>query len=145
MSVLSTAELVFLAFLKAVVSEASRWLEEHVVNAGHETVLVLIKHTFIVLIVLIPLLWISWVLLSEDKHEISLLKPGILIRISDDILNLLEVLPIVIDVSIPLRSPQLLGILLIIQIFVSLEVDPGRPVEAKRDHRSPSGQVVEEL
>ena len=94
----------------------------------------MIKHAFIVLIVLIPLLRISRILFRKDKDKISLLEPCIFVRVSDDILDLFEVFAIVINVAITLSCPQFLGILLIVKIFIGLQVDPCGPVEAKRDH-----------
>lgn len=142
--ILIAAHLILLTFFQTVASKATRRLEQHIINIGHETILVLIKHTLIVLIILIPLLRISWVLFGEDKDQISLFESGVLIWIGNHILDFLKIFAIVINITINL-SPELLGILLVIQILISLKIDPCRSVEAERNHGSSSCQVVEQL
>ena len=62
-------------------------LKAHISDISHQVILILVKHDLVILVVVVPCIWISWVLLRQHKDQVFLLKASVLLWIRYNVLN----------------------------------------------------------
>lgn len=121
-----------------------RLLEHHIVNVRNQSILVGIKSTLANLTKVIPFVWITRLLLGEDKHNIIFLELSLLVRIRNNVSHFLQdsfviwsILRRVERISGRNTIPAASSIL--VQIYLT------GSIESNWDNVSTSSKVVEEF
>jgi hypothetical protein len=117
----------------------------HVANVGHQLDLLWIEHVFVLVSIVIPRVWVSWISLSKDKHFVISSKLCRFLRIGHNILECTPVLVTLVGVILndPLDNFRVLCSLeLLIALLVRFQINLDRPIEPNWNDVPSSGQRI---